>query len=60
MVLRRELRQELAGVIGIAYNSIEVDHAIKRTAGPNQFVYRLTPCLLCFRVIAGNIYASQA
>ena len=48
MIFRREARQESAGLIGIAHNRIEVDHAVKRSAGSDPFVDRLPSGFLRF------------
>jgi hypothetical protein len=41
-------------MIRIAQNRIEVNHAVKRAAGPDPFVYRLPSSFLRFRVVARN------
>jgi hypothetical protein len=56
MVLRSEARQQSAGMIRIAQNRVEIDHAIERAAGPDPFVNRLPNCFLGFRVVARNVY----
>src|SRR5438094_9196852 len=57
MVLGGELGQQLAGMFRIAHDRVEINHTIKRPAGPNPLVYRLARYFLCLRVIAGNVHA---
>src|SRR4029077_19065651 len=57
LVLRREARQQSAGMIRVAHHRVEIDHGIKRAAGPDPFVNRLPRCFLGVREVARKVYA---
>src|ERR1700686_4277991 len=55
-VFRREARQQSAGMLRIAHNRVEIDHAIKRAASPDPFINRLPSRFLGFRVVARKVH----
>jgi hypothetical protein len=56
IVLRSEASQQSAGMIWIAQDRIEIDHGIKRAAGPDPFIELLPIYFLGFRVVAREVY----